>query len=72
MRDVRVVGAGTGGCTAALWAARAVARTLILEARPVDEVGTKACVVALSDDGVSAISELGSAPRQTEIATTIT
>ncbi len=72
IRDIVVVGAGTGGCAAALWAARAGVTTLIVDTRPLDEIGTKACGGALSNDGIAAIAESIAPPRQTEIASTIT
>ena len=66
-----VVGAGTGGCAAALWAARAGVSTLIVDARPGEEIGTKACGGALSNDGVATVAELIDPPHGPEIASTI-
>ncbi len=71
IRDVLVVGAGTGGCVAALWAARAGVSTLIVDAHPAEEIGTKACGGALSNDGVATIAEMIDPPRGAEIASTV-
>jgi digeranylgeranylglycerophospholipid reductase len=71
IRDVLIVGGGTAGSTAALWAARAGVTTLLVEMRPLDEVGTKACGGAISDDALTTIGESIERPRRTEIASTI-
>jgi len=68
---VLVVGAGTGGCAAALWAARAGVSTLIVDTRPGDGIGTKACGGALSNDGVATVAEFIDPPNGAEIASTI-
>jgi len=71
IRDVLVVGAGTGGCAAALWAARAGVSTLVVDARTVEQIGTKACGGALSNDGATAVAGCVDPPRGAEISSTI-
>lgn len=66
-----VVGAGTGGCVAALWAARAGVSTLVVDARTAEEIGTKACGGALSSDGAATVAGFVDPPRGAEISSTI-
>jgi len=69
---VLVIGAGTGGAAAALWAARAGVATLVVETRRSDQVGTKACGGGLSTGGSEAVSAFVDPPSGAEIATAIT
>ena len=71
IRDVLIVGAGTGGCAAALWAARAGVSTLIVDTRTAEQIGAKACGGALSSDGMATVGELVDPPRGPEIASTV-
>jgi len=50
--DVAVAGAGTAGCAAALTAARAGLRVLLLDGRSADQVGTKACGDAMEENEI--------------------
>jgi electron-transferring-flavoprotein dehydrogenase len=50
--DVAVVGAGTAGCAAALAAARAGLRVVLLDRRAAGQVGTKACGDAMEENDI--------------------
>jgi electron-transferring-flavoprotein dehydrogenase len=50
--DVAVVGAGTAGCAAALAAARAGLRVVLLDRRAAGQVGTKACGDAMEENEI--------------------
>lgn len=50
--DIAIVGAGTAGCAAALVAAKAGLRVVLLDRRNADQVGTKACGDAMEENEI--------------------
>lgn len=69
--DVLVVGAGPGGCCAAMVAARAGLEVVIAEAREAEDVGRKVCGNAICLDGLEPLEERVTPPSGAEISSAL-
>ncbi len=70
--DILVIGAGTGGATAARTAAAAGHTVVLVERVTARDVGRKVCGNALDDVGLESMARHGVAPHEMEIATRLT
>jgi geranylgeranyl reductase family protein len=66
--DVLVVGAGTGGATAARVAAAQGANVLLIDKLAAGDVGRKVCGNAIADDGLAAVVPYSDPPHGAEVA----
>lgn len=69
--DVAVIGAGTGGCSAAIAAARAGLRVLIIEREAAADVGRKVCGNAVGLDAFDEALSYVTPPTGPEIAASV-